>query len=126
MSHPTWVFIEQFRGVIASASLEVLGEARQIAAALGGGVTALLAGQGVEALAAEVIAHGADDVLLADDATLADFRAEPYAALLVTLAQARQPQVILAGATTRGRDLLGMAAVDLNTSVLADVTAVKV
>ncbi|MCC7359582.1 MAG: electron transfer flavoprotein subunit alpha/FixB family protein [Anaerolineales bacterium] len=126
MSHKTWVFIEQFRGVVAPAALEALGEARRVAAALGGGVTALLFGQGVVGLAPQVIAHGADEVLAADDATLAEFRAEPYAALLTKLAGERQPELILAAATTRGRDLLGMAAVDLNGAAFADVTAVHV
>jgi electron transfer flavoprotein alpha subunit len=93
---------------------------------LGGGVTALLFGSGVEGLAQTVIAHGADEVLLADDATLAEFRAEPYAALLSKLAQERHPEVVLAGATTRGRDVLGMCAVDLNTGALADVIELKV
>jgi electron transfer flavoprotein alpha subunit len=126
MSHPTWVFIEQFQGGLAPASLEALGEARNVAAALGGGVTALLAGQNVDALAADVIAHGADEVLLADDATLAEFRAEAYGALLTKLALERKPQVLLAAATTRGRDLLALAAVDLNASVLSDVTAINI
>ena len=126
MSHKTWVFIEQFRGAIAPAALEALGEGRRVAEALGSGVTALLFGQGVEGLAQDVIAHGADEVLLADDATLAEFRAEPYAALLAKLAVERAPEVILAAATTRGRDLLGMAAVDLDGAAFADVTAVQV
>jgi electron transfer flavoprotein alpha subunit len=122
MTIKTWVFIEQFQGQVAQASLEALGAAR----ALGGGaVTALVFGHGVEALAQTAIAHGADDVLLADDATLADFRAEPYAALLVKLAREHGPDIVLAGATTTGRDLLGAAAVDLETGCLADVIALK-
>jgi electron transfer flavoprotein alpha subunit len=124
-----WVFIEQFDGVIAPASLEALGAARKLNADLGGsGVSALLFGHGsqMQGLAHDVIAHGADEVLLADDATLNDFRAEPYAALLAKLVHAHAPDVILAGATTRGRDLFGMAAVDLNTGSLADVIALEV
>jgi electron transfer flavoprotein alpha subunit len=127
MPHELWVFIEQFKGVIAQPSLEALGAARQLNADLNGaGVTALLFGQGVGGLANDVIAHGADEVLLADDASLDDFRSEAYAALLTKLVQTHRPQYILAGATTRGRDLLGMAAIDLNTGVLADVIAVAV
>ena len=119
-----WVFVEQFKSVIAQSSLEALGEARRLNEEMGGaGVTALLFGQGVADLAGEVIAHGADEVLLADDATLAEFRSEPYTALLVKLAQEYRPEVILAGATTRGRDLLGMAAVDLNCGAIADAIA---
>ena len=119
-----WVFVEQFKGVVAQSSLEALGEARRLNEEMGGaGVTALVFGQGVADLAGEIIAHGADEVLLADDATLAEFRSEPYTALLVKLAQEYRPEVILAGATTRGRDLLGMAAVDLNCGAIADAIA---
>ncbi len=121
MANATWVFVEQFKGQLAAASLEALGAAR----ALGGGVTALLFGQGVSALAQSVIAHGADEVLVADDATLADFRVEAYAALLVKLAREHAPNLILAGATTAGRDLVAAAAVDLNTGCLSDVISVK-
>ena len=126
MTNKVWVFVEQFNGAIAQPSLEALGVARQLAGQLGGGVTALLAGQGIGHLAQDVIAHGADEVLVADDASLQDFRAEPYGALLAKLARERQPEVILAGATTRGRDLMGIATVDLDTSSIADVTEVKV
>jgi electron transfer flavoprotein alpha subunit len=121
MPNKTWVFIEHFKGAVAQASLEALGAART----LGGGVTALLFGQGVSGLTQDIIAHGADEVLVADDATLAEFRTEPYTALLVKLVQEHKPEVVLAGATTRGRDLLGAAAIDLNTGCIADVTAIK-
>jgi electron transfer flavoprotein alpha subunit len=127
MPNKIWVFIEQFKGVIAQASLEAVGAARTLNAETGGGgVTALLFGQGVQELAQVVIAHGADEVLAADDATLGDFRAEAYGALLVKLAQQHKPEVILAGATTRGRDLLGLISVDLNSGSIADAVGLKV
>ena len=122
MSNKIWVWVEQSKGVVAHASLEALGEAQRLAGQMGGGVSALLFGQGVAGLADELIANGADEVLLADDATLADYRAEAYAGLLAKLARDEQPEVVLAGASTRGRDTLGMAAVDLDTSAFADVT----
>ena len=124
MPHKIWVFIEQFKGVVAQSSLEALGEARRLNGEMGGdGVTALLFGQDVKDLSNEVIAHGADEVLLGDDPTLAEFRSEPYTALLARLAQEHKPEIVLAGATTRGRDLLGMAAVDLSCGVIADAIA---
>lgn len=126
MANKVWVFIEQFKGVIAQSSLEALGEARKLAGELGGGVSALVFGQGVQNLAKDVIACGADEVLLADDATLNDFRSEAYAALVTKLVSEHHPDVVLAGATTRGRDLLGAIAIDLNCGVLADAIALKV
>jgi electron transfer flavoprotein alpha subunit len=121
MTNKIWVFIEQFKGAIQPASLETLGAART----LGGGVTALLFGQGIGALTQTVIAHGADEVLVAGDATLADFRVEPYAALLAKLVKEHGPNVVLAAATTVGRDLSAMAAVELNAGVIADVIGIK-
>jgi electron transfer flavoprotein alpha subunit len=126
MANKVWVFVEQFNGTLAQPSLEALGVARRLAAELGGGVTALLMGQGVAGAAQDLIAHGADEVLVADDASLKDFRVEPYGALLAKLARERQPEVVLAGATTRGRDLMGWAMVDLDTSAIADATDVQV
>ena len=121
MSNKTWVFIEQVKGVIAPPSLEAVGEGRRMAAQMGGGVSALLFGNGVAGLAQTVIAHGADEVLLADDPTLAEFRTEAYGALLVKLVREQQPELVLAGATTRGRDIFGWAAVGLESSGIADI-----
>lgn len=123
MTNKIWVFIEQVKSLIAQPSLEALGEARRLADLQGGMVSGLLFGHNVASLAPVVVGHGADEVLLADDATLADFRAEADGSLLAKLAREQQPALILAGATTRGRDLLGWAAVDLETSALADVIA---
>ncbi len=125
MTTKIWVFIEQVEGLLAQPSLEALGEARRLADLQGGAVSGLLFGHNVAGLAATVAAHGADEVLLADDATLADFRTEAYGSLLVRLARERGPALILAGATTRGRDILGWAAADLETSALADVIALE-
>lgn len=78
-----FVWIEQFQGQPATASWEAIGAARRLTGELGGSVTAcLFGGEGIQPLAQEAISYGADTVLLAEDGTLADFRVEPYAALL--------------------------------------------
>ncbi len=43
-------------------------------------------------------------------------------ALLAKLVQEHQPDIVLAGATTAGRELLAGAAADLNAGSLSDVT----
>jgi electron transfer flavoprotein alpha subunit len=122
MTQPVWVYIDQFKGSALSASWEALGAARTLAAEMGAGVTALVLGHEVEHIAQEAIQHGADDALLCDDATLADFRVRPYAAVLSKLAAEGQPQVVLGPATTRGRDVFGYTAVDLETGAISDAT----
>lgn len=123
MSHKIWVYIDQFKGQALPTSWEAVGAGKQLAGKLGGGVTALVFGAGVEKIAQEAFEYGADEVLLADDATLDDFRAEPYASLLSRLAGEAAPEVILFPTTTRGRDIAAMCAVDLHSGVLADVIA---
>jgi electron transfer flavoprotein alpha subunit len=79
----------------------------------------------VDGLAKSAFEYGADEVLLADDAGLADFRAEAFASTLSALASAQGPDVILFPTTTRGRELAGMSAIDLNTGVLVDVVGLE-
>ena len=121
-----WVYIDQFKGQALPASWEGIGAAKTLVGQLGDGVTALVFGKNVESVATEAFQYGADDVILADDASLDDYRAEPYTALLAKLARESSPELILFPTTTRGRELAAMAAIDLNTGVLPDVTALEV
>ncbi len=121
-----WVWAEQFGGQAGSISWEMLGQGRLLADALGVALTACVFGQGVESVARQAIAYGADRVLWADDLTLADFRTQPYARLLVRLARAERPEILLLGASARGRDLAGAAATELVTGLTADCTGLEV
>jgi len=121
-----WVYIDQFKGEALPTSWEGIGVGKMLAGQLGGGVTALVFGKGVEAIASQAIQYGADEVLLADDPSLDDYRSEPYAAVLSKLAGDSSPEVILFPTTTRGRELAAMAAIDLNTGVLPDVISLEV
>ena len=114
-----WVWVEEEGGRAHPVSWELLGQARRIARVLEVPVSAVIMGRGVEALAGQAVAYGADTVYLADDATLATFRLEPYAALLVKLVQEHRPEILLLGATTRGRDLAG-------TGLAADCTGLDI
>lgn len=116
----TWVYIDHFKGEPLPASWEAIGVGKRF-----GNVSALVFGASVEALAKSAFEYGADEVLLAEDAALADFRPEVYASTLSKLASEQSPDLILLPTTTRGRELAGMAAIDLNTGVLVDVTALE-
>ena len=62
-----WVFMEHRTGVLHDVGLELLGKARELAEASGSMVTALLLGANVAPLTDQVIAHGADTVLIAEE-----------------------------------------------------------
>ncbi len=121
MSNKVWVYIDHFKGQVVPSSWEAIGVGRSLAGKLGGGITALVLGKGVESLAQEAIQFGADEVLLSEDATLEDYRPEPFTAIIARQASQAAPEIILFPTTTRGRELAGMSAVDLKTGVLVDV-----
>jgi electron transfer flavoprotein alpha subunit len=121
-----WVFIEQTDGRIADVSLELIGKARELVGRLGGEVVGLLGGHGVEALADDVIRHGADRVLLADHPELAQYRTLPYARVAISEARRRRPEIFLVGATPNGRDLAPRVASALRCGLTADCTDLQV
>jgi len=125
MSNNIFVWVEQFKGQAASAAWEAMGLARTLAEGLGGQVVACVLGQGVAALGQEAIAYGADQAFVCDDATVADYRPEPYVALLAKLMREGEPAALLMPASARGRDLAGGLAAELGIGVIADVTGVK-
>jgi electron transfer flavoprotein alpha subunit len=116
----TLVYIDHFKGEVQPASWEALGLAKSL-----GTASAVVFGSGVDAITKSAFEYGADEVLAADDSALTDFRAEPYASTLAALASAQSPDLILFPTTARTRELAAMAAIDLNTGVLTDVTALE-
>jgi electron transfer flavoprotein alpha subunit len=126
MSNKVWVFIDQFKGEALLTSWEAMGAAKGLAEELGSGLTALVLGHQVEELAGLAGQYGADEVILADDPILADYRPEPYTSVIANLAKDAQPEVILFPTTSRGRELAGMLAIDLDSGALVDVTALEV
>ena len=120
MAGNVWVYIDHFRGDPLPASWEAMGAARKIAAELNTGVDALVFGHGVDELVQLASEYGAEKIFVCDDATLADFRVQAYGAAAVKLTAAEEPVLVLAPATTRGRDLTALLGVELGVGVIAD------
>jgi electron transfer flavoprotein alpha subunit len=116
----TLVYIDHFKGEVQPASWEALGLAKSL-----GTASAVIFGSGVDAITKSAFELGADEVFVADDPALMDYRAEPYAATLSALVSAQSPDLVLFPTTTRTRELAAMTAVDLNTGVLSDISALE-
>lgn len=116
-----FVYIDHFKGEVQATSWEALGLAKSFGAA-----TAIVFGSGVDDVAKTALEYGADAVLVADDPALLDYRAETYASTLSSLASSSTPDLILFPTTTRTREFAAMSAVDLNSNVITDATAVEV
>jgi len=124
-----WVFMELEHGRIHPVSLELLGEGRKLADKLGVELAAVILGGERAALhraAGEAFAVGADVAYVAASPVLADYRNEPYTAVLTDLVNVRKPEILLLGATTLGRDLAGAVATTLLTGLTADCTELAI
>jgi electron transfer flavoprotein alpha subunit len=116
----TFVYIDHFKGEVQPASWEALGLGKSF-----GPVSALVFGSGLDAITKTAFEYGADEVLIGDNAALTDYRAEAYASTLSALISSHNPDLILFPTTARTRELAAMTAIDLNTGVLTDVTALE-
>ncbi|MCD4828381.1 MAG: electron transfer flavoprotein subunit alpha [Candidatus Cloacimonetes bacterium] len=121
-----WVFAELHNCQIAPVGLELLGKGRELADQLESELTAVLLGHDVEPLADELIAYGADKVIMVDDEALGDFLDAPYTEAFTRLAETYKPEVILAGATNVGRSFIPRVAVRLQTGLTADCTGLEI
>lgn len=114
-----WVFAEQREGKIMPVVLELLGEGKKLAAEVGTELCAVLCGDGVEGLADELFAYGADKVYVADDKELATYRTDAYTKVIYEAIEKYKPEIVLLGATHIGRDLGPCLAVNCGTGLTA-------
>jgi electron transfer flavoprotein alpha subunit len=121
-----WVFLEHEEGRLAGVSLELLGRGRALADATRQPLTGLLLGNGIDPLADEAFAYGADRVFLAEDRLLEPYTTLPFAKVVTELVLAHKPDIFLLGATPNGRDLAGRLAVRLRTGLTADCTDLQI
>ena len=121
-----FVFLEQTDGVLEDSSLEVLGKGRAIADQLGVPLTGAVLGEGVQDVAVECARRGAHVVLVADSPLLRNFTAEAYTDVVAAMVKARDPDLLLIGATHNGTALAGMLAVRLGAGLMAHVVDLEI
>ena len=120
----TWV--EMHGTVPARSSLEILNPARKLADQLGTQVRAVVIGHGIRGIAKEIIAYGADEVVLVEDPRLREYRVLPFASILSQLIKVVRPEIMLLGATTSGRELAPRIASRVRAGVTADCTELRI
>ncbi len=118
--HGVWVIAEQRENTLQRVSLELVGLGRRLADDLGSTVDAVLLGEGVEGLAAELIACGAERVLLVQHPLLREYQVECHTSVLAGLVATRRPEIVLIGSTSTGRDLAPRLSTRLRTGLMAD------
>lgn len=126
MCKDVYVFAEQRDGNLQKVGIELIGEARKLADDLGQNVVAVLLGNQIKDKASELIAHGADKVVVVDDEMLAEYVTEPYAKAMMEIIQSHNPEIVLYGATSIGRDLAPRVSARIHTGLTADCTKLDI
>ena len=124
-----WVFIEHERGEVHTVSWELLGEGRKLADQLGvelAGVVMGAPGEETRRFCDEAYTYGADLCYVVEDPVLENYRNESFTKGLTDLVNTFQPEILLLGATTLGRDLAGSVATTLKTGLTADCTELAI
>ncbi len=121
-----FVFVEQLDGKISAVSYELIGKAKDLAAARNTQVTAVALGANIASLPAKLAAYGADRVVLVDDEALAVYMTEPYVRTLTEVIQQYKPEIVLCGATAIGRDMAPRVSARVHTGLTADCTKLDI
>ena len=124
-----YVFVEQKNGEVANVGYELISEARKLVASIpqmNFQVVGVLLGHNIKDKANDVIAHGADKVIVVDDALLEGYSTQFYADALTQVINNFKPDSFLTGATVLGRDLAPRVAARLNAGLTADATKIEI
>lgn len=121
-----WVYAEPRNGSFPRATFEMLALARRMAEAQSTDVSAVVLGGQLGGLDFAPLGEaGADAVLVLDDASLATYATDAYAAALAALVAQHGPDALLFADGATGLDAGPVLAQRLDTGFVADVVAVE-
>ncbi len=149
-----WVYCETQHGELVDVSKEMLGKARELmdgynddygvsdepseasetpSRAESEQVVGVLIGNEVGDLAEEVIASGADAVVVFEDSRLERFRHKPYAEAFANMVRGQseawgydEPRYVLFPATNNGRDLSAQVQAELDSGLASDCSGLYI
>ena len=121
-----YIVADTLEDKIQSVTLELIGQARHIADALGESVHVLVLGNKVAEECEELIYYGADMVHAFESPLLQHYTTDGYTKVLADYLLPHKPNVLLIGATNNGRDLAPRMSGRMQNGVVADCTILTV
>jgi len=125
-SGEVWVQAEHNQGWIHSATLELIGKAKDLANCLNTKAGVVLAGHNVEPMAKELIDAGTAKVYLIEHELLSEFDPTVYSKAVADCIIKYWPQIVLYGATPQGRMLAPMISYRVSCGLTADCTSLDI
>ena len=119
------VFAEHHKGKFPKSTLVAVQAGKEAASKIGGECLAAILGFEIDAPAQEITSYGVQKVIAVDDAALANYLADAYAAALEQLVKAHNVSLLIATSTAVGKDLLPRVAARLDVGMATDVVAIN-
>jgi len=111
---------------VADVSLELLTKGKNLAEKLGVKLEAVLIGANLNGIEEQVYKYGVDIAHKADDKRLAPFTTLPHTSITAKLLEDNNPQIVLFGASSVGRDLAPRVASAVKCGLTADCTSLEI
>jgi len=121
-----FVYCEVENQKVEEISLELLSTGKKLALKLGCPLEAMVFGSKLDKIKSQVSPYGVDKIYIADDKRLEPYRTLPHSSLATHLLKQEDPQIVLFGATSVGRDLAPRLASALNCGLTADTTVLDI
>ena len=120
------VYGEQERGKLHPVVLELIGEAKKLAAKVNYPIYGVMVGgKGTSENAAKMVEYGVDEVFVYEHEGFEGFRADCYADAAADCISHLRPSVVLIGGTSLGRSLAPRLATRFHTGLTADCTKLE-
>ncbi|PYZ97287.1 electron transfer flavoprotein subunit alpha [Alteribacter lacisalsi] len=111
-------------GEFRNVSYEAVAAAKEIAS--GGEVVGVLLGENVSGLAQELIQYGADRAVVVESEKLSSYTPDGYTQALQAVVEQENPDGMIFGHTSIGRDAAPKLAARLDSGLVSDATAIEV
>jgi electron transfer flavoprotein alpha subunit len=121
-----WVFADYRNYFQNRVTLQLLAKANDLASELDAEVCAVVFGYETDEYVAEYIAHGAHKVMVIEHPSLKQYSVEKYSALMEKIAREYEPEIILIGATSFGKEFAPRVAKCLDTGLTADCIGLEI
>ena len=119
-------FAEQRNGQFKKTAFEIVKAAKIIADQLNAEVVAVVVGNSIASIAAQLGGYGASKVIAVEDARLELYSTTAYSKIVAEIAQQESAEIVLFPASELGKDIAPRVAVKLQAGLAAGCTALTV
>ncbi len=121
-----FVYCEIEDTTVVDVSLELLTKGKDLANQLGVQLEAIVIGSDLGNIDKQIFKYGVDNIYVVDDKRLSPYTTLPHTSIVTKLLEEHNPQIVLFGATSVGRDIAPRVASAMRCGLTADCTSLVI